>query len=324
MKKRSKKVLITGGAGFIGSHLAERLLKEGTEVYIIDDLSTGSIDNIKHLLAHPNFHYKIDTIMDYLLMKDLIDIVDEIYHLAAAVGVKYVIENPLHSLNINVRGTEIILELANKDKKKVFIASTSEVYGKQTQFPLSETSNSVIGNTTISRWGYAASKMLDEFLSLAYFREKKLPIIIGRFFNVCGPRQSASYGMVIPRFVKQALLGNPLTVYGSGKQSRCFGHVSDVINGMIKLMQNEKSIGQIFNIGSDEEITIEDLAKKVKKLTHSESEIEYIPYDKAYEKGFEDMERRVPDLSKIKNFIGYSPQKSLDDIINEVIEYFKE
>lgn len=318
------KILITGGSGFIGSHLAEKLLEKGNEVYVIDNLSTGSIENIKHLMDNPNFHYRIDTIMDYMLMNDLVKVVDQIYHLAAAVGVQYIIDNPLESLTTNVRGTEIILELANKKKQKVFIASTSEVYGKHNKFPLTENDDSIIGKTVISRWSYACAKMLDEFLSLAYCREKSLPVVIGRFFNVCGPRQSSRYGMVIPRFVKQALKGQPLTVYGDGKQSRCFAHVNDVVDGTIKLMEDDSSVGEVFNIGSNEEITIENLAKKVIEMTNSKSEIEYIPYEKAYERGFEDMLRRVPSLDKISKRVGYKRNHNLDSIIENVIKYHKE
>lgn len=317
------KILITGGAGFIGSHLAEALLEREHEVYVIDDLSTGSIDNIRHLMDHPRFHYRIDTIMDVMLMTDLVKVVDQIYHLAAAVGVQYIIDNPLESLTTNVRGTEIILELANRKKQKVFLASTSEVYGKHNKFPLSEEDDSIIGKTKISRWSYACAKMLDEFLALAYFREKALPVVIGRYFNVCGPRQSSRYGMVIPRFVKQALLGNSISVYGDGKQSRCFAHVNDVVEGTIRLMENSDCVGEIFNIGSDEEITIEDLARKVLEKTGSTSEIELIPYDRAYEKGFEDMLRRVPSLQKISEKVGYERKYNLDAIIENVIKYFK-
>ena len=318
------KILITGGAGFIGSHLADALLARGHEVYVIDDLSTGSIDNIRHLMDNPKFHYRIDTIMDMMLMADLVKVVDQIYHLAAAVGVQYIIDNPLESLTTNVRGTEIILELANKKKQKVFVASTSEVYGKHNKFPLSEEDDSIIGKTKISRWSYACAKMLDEFLALAYFREKALPVVIGRFFNVCGPRQSSRYGMVIPRFVKQAMMGNSISVYGDGQQSRCFAHVSDVVEGTIRLMEKDECVGEIFNIGSDEEISIESLAKRILEKTGSKSEIEIIPYEKAYERGFEDMMRRVPSLQKIIDAVGYERKFDLDSIIENVIKFNKE
>ncbi len=317
------KILITGGAGFIGSHLAESLLGRGHEVYVIDDLSTGTLENIKHLMEHPKFHYRIDTIMDVMLMNDLVKVVDQIYHLAAAVGVQYIIDNPLESLTTNVKGTEIVLELANKKKQKVFIASTSEVYGKHNKFPLSEEDDSIIGKTKISRWSYACAKMLDEFLALAYYREKALPVVIGRFFNVCGPRQSSRYGMVIPRFVKQAMMGNAISVYGDGKQSRCFAHVNDVVEGIIRLMEKDSCIGEIYNIGSNEEISIGELAKKILKMTGSNSEIDIIPYDQAYEKGFEDMMRRVPSLEKIVDAVGYERKFDLDSIIDNVIKYNK-
>jgi len=317
------KVLITGGAGFIGSHLAEEYLNAGHEVYVIDNLSTGSIENIKHLDTNEKFHYKIDTILDYMLMRDIIEHVDVVFHLAAAVGVKYIIENPLLSIETNVKGTEIVLDLANRFKKKVIITSTSEVYGKNTKMPLKEVDDRVQGATSISRWSYACTKALDEFLALAYYREKKFPVIVIRLFNVCGPRQSGAYGMVIPRFVKAALMGNDITVYGDGKQSRCFSYVKDIVKVFMALEKEEKAIGEVINVGSDNEITILDLASKVKEMTNSESEIVFIPYEKAYESNFEDMLRRYPDLTKLESLIGFKPDTPLDVILEKVIEYFR-
>ncbi|OQY30172.1 MAG: nucleoside-diphosphate sugar epimerase [Candidatus Cloacimonetes bacterium 4572_55] len=317
------RALITGGAGFIGSHLAENLLKRDWEVNIIDDLSTGTFENIAHLENEKKFSYTIDTIMDIKVMEELVDRADVIYHLAAAVGVQYIIDNPLKALQVNIRGTEIILELANKKKKKALIASTSEIYGKSDKIPFSEKDDRVLGSTHISRWGYSASKAVDEFLALAYYREKRLPVVVVRLFNTVGPRQSGQYGMVIPKFVHQALLNHPLLVYGDGKQSRCFAYVEDVVNGMITLMEHPQAVGEIFNLGSKEPITIEELAKKVKELCQSRSEIIYVPYNQAYEEGFEDMKRRMPDLNKVKKLIGYEPQFNLDDILERVIEYFK-
>ncbi len=318
-----KIALVTGGAGFIGSHLVDRLILEKYEVFVIDDLSTGSVENIRHLLNNPNLHFYVESVMNRELLAKIIPQVDEIYHFAAAVGVKYIIDNPLHSLEVNVVGTHNILELANKfHKPRIFIASSSEIYGKNTKVPLKEDDDRVLGSTYISRWTYSCSKALDEFLALAYFREKKLPVVIGRFFNVCGKRQSGAYGMVIPRFVKQALLGHPITIYGDGKQSRCFSYIGDAVEATYKLMHTEKAMGEIFNIGSDEEISIKDLAILIKKITGSSSPIVHIPYEQAYESGFEDMRRRVPDLSKIKNFINYKPSKTLEEIVKEVIEYF--
>lgn len=317
------KILITGGAGFIGSHLAEELLERGNEIFVIDDLSTGSIENIVHLEKNHKFHLTIDTIMNEKTLDKLISQVDIVYHLAASVGVRYIIENPLKSLQINIKGTENVLELANRYKRKVLIASSSEIYGKSEKIPYKEDEDMVIGSTYISRWAYATSKAIDEFLSLAYFREKQLPVVIVRLFNTCGPRQTERYGMVIPRFIKQALLTYPITIFGDGKQTRCFSYVGDVIQGIISLMNEPKAEGEIFNLGNDEEINIENLAKKVKEIVQSKSTIEYIPYEKAYEKGFEDFQRRVPDLSKAKKLIGYQPKVNLDGILKKTIEYFK-
>jgi UDP-glucose 4-epimerase len=317
------KALVTGGAGFIGSHLVEALLARGDSVSVIDDLSTGRFDNIAHLEGNARFEYVIDTILDEAIVRELTAKVDVVFHLAAAVGVAYIIENPLKSLETNIRGTEIVLKQANDGKKTVVIFSTSEIYGKANSQPCKEGDDRVLGATTISRWGYSDSKAIDEFLALAYHREKKLPVIIVRCFNTCGPRQTGQYGMVIPRFVKQALLNHPITVYGDGKQTRCFCDISDVVRGVLGLLEAPAANGEVFNLGSDEETTIEDLAKRIKKLAASSSPIEYIPYDKAYEEGFEDMRRRVPDLSKIRGAIGYRPQVSLSELLERVVAHFK-
>ncbi len=317
------KILITGGAGFIGSYLTEELLKRGNEVYIIDDLSTGRKENIAHLLDNNAFTFVEDTILNELNMKKLIDNCDIVYHLAAAVGVKYIIDNPLKSIEINVRGTEIVLDLANRAKKKVLITSTSEVYGKNPSPIFPENADSILGSTKISRWSYACTKALDEFLALAYFEKEKLPTVIVRLFNTVGPRQTGRYGMVIPNFVGQALAGIPITVYGDGKQTRSFTYVTDVIRGIIDLANHEDAVGDVFNIGNPVGITIEDLAKKVRELTKSKSEIVYIPYQQAYGEGFEDMRYRVPDVTKIHNLTGYSPKVDLDEILLEIIKNAK-
>lgn len=318
------KSLITGGAGFIGSHLAEKLLNEGHQVSIIDNLSTGKFSNIVHLTYNDKFSYKIDSILNYEILENMIKNSDHIYHLAAAVGVKYIIDNPLLSLKTNIYGTGHVLDLANKYKKKVLVASTSEIYGKSDKIPFKETYDRLLGSTYISRWSYSSAKAIDEFLALAYHREKKLPVVIVRCFNTVGPRQTGQYGMVIPKFVKAAMLNHPITIYGDGKQSRCFGYVEDVVNGMIKLMNTKKAEGEIFNIGNDKPITIEALAKKIKAMTKSKSKIEYVKYEDAYEEGFEDMRQRQPDLSKIKSYIGYKPAYDLDKTLKIIINYFEE
>ena len=315
------RVLITGGAGFIGSHLADASLQRGDEVFVIDDLSTGTFENIQHLKGQPRFHYTIDSVHNVPVAAELVDQCDVIYHLAAAVGVKLIVESPVRTIETNVRGTEVVLELANKKKKKVLIASTSEVYGLSSDVPFREDGNLVMGATTKGRWSYACSKAIDEFLALAYWREKKLPTIIVRLFNTVGPRQTGRYGMVIPTFVKQAVAGRPLTVYGDGKQSRCFGYVGDVVEALIKLMEHPEAVGQVFNIGSSEEVTILEVAQRVKELTHSSSEIVFVPYDEAYEEGFEDMPRRVPDISKVSRLVGFRPQMNLDGILETVVNY---
>ncbi|MBW2609732.1 MAG: GDP-mannose 4,6-dehydratase [Deltaproteobacteria bacterium] len=318
------KALITGGAGFIGSHLAERLLELDHEVFIIDNLWTGKLENISNIQKDERLHLVVDTILNESVMNELIFKVDHIYHLAAAVGVRNIMDNPVETLDINVKGTETVLRLANRFKKKVLIASTSEVYGKHVDHALSEEDNRVMGSVKKRRWAYACSKTLDEFLALAYFDEKKLPVVITRLFNTVGPRQTGRYGMVLPNFVQSALLGKPIPVFGDGTQSRSFTHVNDVVGALVKLMGEQKAEGDIFNVGNDHEVTIKDLAQKVKEMTESNSEIEFIPYEKAYGPGFEDMERRCPNIDKIRDLIGYNPSHDLESIIQSVIDYFKE
>ena len=317
------RALITGGAGFIGSHLAEALLNEGHEVDIIDNLSTGSIRNIGHLKSNPRFKYTIDTLTNEPLLAELIDRNDVIFHFAAAVGVKLIVEEPVHTIETNVHGTEVVLKHANKKRKKVLVASTSEVYGKSADVPFREDADLVMGATVKHRWAYACSKAIDEFLALAYYKERGLPVIIVRFFNTVGPRQTGQYGMVLPSFVRQALAGEPITVFGDGTQSRSFTYVGDVVACLLKLISEPKAVGQVFNIGNKEEVTILKLAEIVKSLTGSSSPIEFIPYDKAYEAGFEDMPRRVPDLTKVRDLVGYEPEVQLNEIIMRVIEYFR-
>ncbi len=315
------RVLITGGMGFIGSHLAEAFVAEGHEVYAIDDLSTGSIDNIDRLKGNPKFHYTVDTIENEPLLAELIDRCDIVYHLAAAVGVRLIVEEPVRTIETNVHGTEVVLKHANKKKKMVVIASTSEVYGKNTAVPFREDADLVMGATVKHRWAYACSKAIDEFLALAYWKERKLPVTIVRFFNTVGPRQASRYGMVLPTFVRQALSGAPITVFGPGTQSRSFTYVSDVIGVLTKLPNEPKAIGEVFNIGNSNEITIQALAEKVKQMTGSQSPIVNIPYEDAFDSGFEDMPRRVPDLTKINALVGYEPKVQLEEMITRVIEY---
>lgn len=315
------RVLITGGAGFIGSHLADAYLQRGDEVLIIDDLSTGTIENIRHLKTNPRFQYTIDSVHNQPVTAELVDQCDVVVHLAAAVGVKLIVESPVRTIETNVKGTEVVLALANKKQKRVLVASTSEVYGLSTDVPFREDGNLVMGATSKGRWSYACSKAIDEFLALAYWREKKLPTTIVRLFNTVGPRQTGRYGMVIPTFVRQALAGRPITVYGDGKQTRCFGYVGDVVGALIKLLDTSDSVGQVYNIGSSEEISIAKLAEKIKELTNSDSEIVFVPYDEAYEEGFEDMPRRVPDTSKIKRLVGFEPKMKLEGILQSVIDY---
>jgi len=316
--------LITGGAGFIGSHLAERLLEQGDEVFIIDNLWTGSLNNIAKIQGHERLHLVVDTILNESIMNELIFKIDRIYHLAAAVGVRNVMDHPVETLDTNVKGSEVVLRLANRFKKKIFIASTSEIYGKHVEHDLSEDDNRVMGTVKKRRWAYACSKTLDEFLALAYFDEKKLPVVIGRLFNTVGPRQTGQYGMVLPGFVQSALLGKPITVYGDGTQTRSFMHVYDVLNAVTALMDTPAAEGEIFNIGNNQEVQIMELARKVKEMTGSASEIEKIPYEKAYGPGFEDMERRCPNVEKLKAATGFQPSYDLEAIIQSVIDYFKE
>jgi UDP-glucose 4-epimerase len=318
------RVLITGGAGFVGSHLAEALLARGDRVFVLDNLSTGSIDNISHLKPHPNFAYTIDTVANEPLLAEMIDRCDVVVHLAAAVGVRLIVEAPVHTIETNVHGTEVVLKHANKKKKLVVIASTSEVYGKSTAVPFREDADLVLGPTGKHRWAYACSKMIDEFLALAYWKERKLPVIIVRLFNTVGPRQTGQYGMVIPTLVRQALAGQPITVYGDGTQSRSFTYVGDVVRAMVALIDEPAAVGQVFNIGNGSEISINALAERIKTLTSSRSEIVRVPYEQAYEAGFEDMPRRVPDISKISALVGYAPTVELDEILTRVIEYFRQ
>lgn len=317
------RILITGGAGFIGSHLAEFLLKSGNQVTIVDDLSTGRMENFAHLRQHPNFHFAIETIMNETVMDRLVSECDHIYHLASAVGVELIINNPVEVIERCILGTDIVLRIANRYKRKVLLTSTSEVYGKNSKVPFCENDDRLVGPTTKSRWSYSCSKAIDEFLALAYYKEKKLPVVIVRLFNTVGPRQTGQYGMVIPRFVTAALANQPIRVYGDGTQSRCFCNVSDVTRALVELMNHPKAEGEIFNVGSTEEITILELAQRVKKQTASNSEIVLIPYDEAYESGFEDMARRMPDLSKIHNLIGWQPVAKLKDTLEAVISDVK-
>jgi UDP-glucose 4-epimerase len=317
------KVLITGGAGFIGSHLAEGHLERGDEVYIIDDLSTGSMKNIERIKGLSRFHYYLDSVTNHQLMAELVDLCDAVYHLAAAVGVRLIVESPVKTIETNIRGTEVALHHAAKKRKRVLITSTSEVYGKRDRVPFSEDDDLVMGATNKGRWSYACSKAIDEFLAIAYWKEKKVPTTIARLFNTVGPRQTGRYGMVIPNFVRQALAGEDITVYGDGSQSRCFAHVSDVVGALMRLIESQKAVGEVYNIGSDREVTILQLAERIKSLTGSDSGIVFTPYEQAYEEGFEDMLRRVPDLSKIHKLIDYQPAFDLDEILKSVIDYHR-
>jgi UDP-glucose 4-epimerase len=317
------RALITGGAGFIGSHLSDALLAHGDEVLILDNLSTGSMENIAHLKGRAGFEYFIDSVNNEPLLAELIDRSDVVFHLAAAVGVKLIVEQPVYTIETNVHGTEVVLKHANKKKKLVVIASTSEVYGKSEDVPFREDSDLVMGPTPKHRWAYACSKALDEFLALAYWKERKLPVIIVRFFNTVGPRQTGQYGMVIPNFVRQALAGEPITVFGDGTQSRAFTDVSDVVGALLALVAEPKAIGQVINIGNTEEVTILQLAERVRELSGSKSIVKFVPYDQAYESGFEDMPRRVPDLTKVRELIGYETKHGLNDILVQVIDYFR-
>ena len=316
--------LITGGAGFIGSHLTERLLERGERVVLLDNLSTGSMENIRHLKGSEHLEYHLDGIENRQLLAELVDDADVIIHLAAAVGVKLIVESPVRTIETNVNGTQLILEAACKKKKLLLIASTSEVYGKNTQVPFREDADLVLGPTTKGRWSYAASKALDEFLALSYWKEKKQPVIVARFFNTVGPRQTGRYGMVLPNFVKHAIDQAPIEVYGDGTQSRCFCDVRDTIEALLRLLPLERALGEVVNIGNTEEVTIENLAKIVKQRTGSSSPIQFIPYDKAYEPGFEDMMRRVPCIDKLHALTGFRPQISLVEIIDRVSAYFRQ
>ena len=315
------RVLITGGAGFIGSHLSEAMLGRGDEVFVIDDLSTGSIENIQHLKGNPRFHYAIDSVKNAPLLAEMMDPCDVVVHLAAAVGVRLIVESPVRTIETNVHGTEVVLATASKKRKKVLIASTSEVYGLSEDVPFREDGSIVLGATSKARWSYACSKAIDEFLALAYFRERRLPTLIVRLFNTVGPRQTGQYGMVIPNFVTQALSGAPITVFGNGLQTRCFCHVRDVVRAMLALIEHPGAVGEVVNIGSTEEVSMLELARRVKALTASASEIVFVPYAEAYEAGFEDMPRRVPDTAKAQAMIGFAPTATLDDILRSVIEH---
>lgn len=314
--------LITGGAGFIGSHLAELLIQRDARVIVIDDLSTGCADNLRSIKGHPGLECHFDTIFNKHLLAELVDRSDVVFHLAAAVGVRLIIERPVQTIETNITGTEMVLHAASKKSKRVFVASTSEVYGKNPNGVFREDDDLVMGATAKSRWGYAASKAVDEFLALAYWRERRLPVTIGRFFNTVGPRQTGRYGMVLPTFVMQAIANEPITVFGSGKQSRCFGYVGEVVEAMLRLMQMPESVGQVINVGNDEEITIEQLAHMVKERVGSTSPIQYVPYEAAYEAGFEDMFRRVPSLERLEGLTGFRPTMNVAEIIDRVAGYF--
>jgi UDP-glucose 4-epimerase len=316
--------LITGGAGFIGSHLAEYLLARGDRVILLDDLSTGSIENIRHLKNDPRMSYFLEPIENRHVLTELVDEADVIFHLAAAVGVRLIIESPVHTIETNVNGTQLVLEAACKKRKPVFCASTSEVYGKNVNVPFTEDADLVLGATTKARWSYAASKAVEEFLALSYWKEKRQPVVIGRLFNTVGPRQTGRYGMVLPNFVQQALAGRPITVFGNGSQSRCFCDVQDTVEALVRLMSTDRAVGEVVNIGSRQEVTIGDLARMVKKQTGSDSPIKIVPYEEAYEPGFEDMIRRVPSLEKLESLTGFLPRTSLPEIIERVVSYFNE
>ena len=320
------RALITGGAGFIGSHLAEALLDAGHEVEVVDDLSTGSMENIEHLKNRRGFQYVIDSVTNEDLLAEQTDRCDVVFHLAAAVGVKLIVERPVHTIETNVHGTEVVLTQANKNsqkKKLVIVASTSEVYGKSTEIPFREDADLRLGATWKHRWAYACSKALDEFLALAYWKEKKLPVIVVRLFNTVGPRQTGQYGMVVPNFVRQALAGQPITVFGDGSQSRSFTYVGDVVDALMRLVDEPKAVGEVFNVGNGQEISILGLAEKIKEMTGSQSEIVKVPYDQAYGEGFEDMPRRVPDITKLQKFTGYEPKVQLTEILTRVIAHFQ-
>jgi len=316
-------ILITGGAGFIGSHLAEALIRRGDRVTVLDNLSTGKIENVAHLEGDPHFQLVVGSILDESIVDQLAQRCHVIYHLAAAVGVELVVKNPWESLTTNIKGSELVLEMAYRYRKKVLITSSSEIYGKNLNGPLKEEDDRILGSPLKSRWAYSTSKSVDEILAYLYWKEKKLPTVIVRLFNTVGPRQTGAYGMVIPRFVCQALKGEPITIYGNGKQSRCFLHVEDAVKALIKLMEHPKAVGGVFNIGSQEEITIENLSRKIIELTHSPSQIVFIPYHQAYEEGFEEMFRRVPDITRARNVIGFTPEFDLEKVLRDVIRFYR-
>jgi UDP-glucose 4-epimerase len=317
------RVLITGGAGFIGSHLSEAYLKRGDQVVILDDLSTGRLENVAHLRNNPDFQLVIGTILNERLVDKFVEKCDVIFNLAAAVGVELIVKKPLESLTTNIKGSEIVLDMASRYNKKILITSTSEIYGKNINGPLKETDDRILGSPLKARWSYSTAKAVDEMLAYVYWKEKQVPSIIVRLFNTVGPRQTGAYGMVVPRFIGQALKDELITVYGNGKQSRCFVHVRDVVQALMKLVEEPKAVGEVFNIGSQEEISIEELGKQIIKITKSKSKIKYIPYEKAYEEGFEDMQRRVPDTSKINALIGFKPSFTLPEIIKDILQYLK-
>ncbi|HWN82584.1 MAG TPA: GDP-mannose 4,6-dehydratase [Candidatus Udaeobacter sp.] len=318
------KDLVTGGAGFIGSHLVEALLHRGDEVVVLDNFSTGSLRNLSHLAGHPKLEILEESILNRPVVERLVDRADQVFHLAAAVGVQYVVEHPLQSLLTNIHGAEYVLEAAARSAKPVILFSTSEVYGKSDAVPFSENHDRVMGPTAISRWGYASSKAVDEFLALAYHRERGLPVVIVRCFNTCGPRQSGRYGMVIPRLIQRALSGQPMEVYGDGEQTRCFSYVGDVVRGVLLLADNSDSYGEVFNIGTDQEVSVNELARRIRALAGSSSPITHIPYEEIYGTSFEDMRRRVPDLTKITRFVGYRPVVRLDDLLSMTIAHMRQ
>ncbi|MBM3251222.1 MAG: NAD-dependent epimerase/dehydratase family protein [Candidatus Omnitrophica bacterium] len=315
--------LITGGAGFIGSHLAEELINNGHRVIVLDNLSTGRLENISCVQGNNNFELVVDTVLNETLADKLVEKCDVIFHLAAAVGVELIVKKPLESLTTNIKGSEIILEMAHRYHKKVLITSTSEIYGKNINGPLKENDDRILGSPLKTRWSYSTAKAVDEMLAYVYWKEKGVPSVIVRLFNTVGPRQTGSYGMVMPRFISQALKNEPITVYGTGKQSRCFLHVKDAVGAITKLIQEPRAIGEVYNIGSQEEVSIEQLAKEVIRITASKSKIKYIPYEEAYEEGFEDMQRRVPEISKINRLIGFKPTYKLTEVIADIIKYLK-
>jgi len=316
------RVLITGGAGFVGSHLADACLARGDEVFVLDDLSTGSIDNIEYLKRHPYFHYTIGRVQNAQVTAELVDRVDMVYHLAAEVGVRRVIDSPISTIENNVQATEVVFHAAAKKGKRVLFTSTSEVYGLSTDLPYREDGNIVMGAASKGRWSYACSKALDEFLALAYFHERQMPVTVVRLFNTVGPRQTGHYGMVVPSLVQQAMTGKPITVYGDGSQSRCFGFVKDVVKALVALMERPEAVGEIYNIGASTEISILDLARRVKEITNSASPIVLVPYDDAYETGYQDMPRRIPDTTKLRNLVGFAPTTDIDEIVDSVMKSF--